>query len=86
MLKEELLEIKEVVGTPGRNNHDTTTPPCSETEKPPSKCQKRNTLLSMFSETLESSAIALISSSASEVHCFLGEPVVNYKDGNPFTW
>ena len=39
MLEEELLKIKEVVGNPGRKNYNaTTTPPCSETEEPPSEC------------------------------------------------
>ena len=62
MLEEELLKIEEVAG---RDNHDTATPPSEETEETPSKCQKKDTLLLMFSEILESStATAPMSSSA----------------------
>ena len=65
MLEEELLKIEEVAGTPGRDNHGTATPPSEETEETPSKCQKKDTLLLMFSEILESSiATAPMSSSA----------------------
>ena len=87
MLEEELLKIEEVAGTPGRNNHDTATSPSEETKEPPSKRQKKDTLLSMFSEILESStATTPMSSSAIEVDRYLSEPVINYKDGDPFTW
>ena len=54
MLKEELLKKEEVAGTPGRDNHDTATSPSEETEEPRSKHQKKDTLLLMFSEILES--------------------------------
>ena len=89
MLEEELLNIEEVAGTPGRDNHDTATSPNEEKEEPPfkSKHQKKDTLLSMFSENLESStATAPMSSSAIEVDGYLREPVINYKDGDPFIW
>ena len=89
MLEEELLNIEEVAGTPGRDNHDTATLPSKEKEEPPfkSKHQKKDTLLSMFSENLESStATAPMSSSAIEVDGYLREPVINYKDGDPFIW
>ena len=87
MLEEELLRIEEVAGTPGRDNHGTATPPSKEMEETPSKRQKKDTLLSMFTEILESSTATVpMSSSAIEVDCFLSEPVIDYKDGDPFTW
>ena len=87
MLEEGLLKIEEVAGTPGRDNHGTATPPSEETEDTPSRRQKKDTLLSMFTEILESyTATAPMSSSAIEVDRSLSEPVIDYKDGNPFTW
>ena len=87
MLEEELLKIEEAAGTPGRDNHDTATSPSEETKEPPSKRQKKDTLLSMFSEILESStATTPMFSSAIEVDRYLSEPVIDYKDGDPFTW
>ena len=87
MLKQELLKKEEVAGTHGRDNHDTATLPSEETEEPCSKRQKKDTLLLMFSEILESStATAPMSNSAIEVDRYLSEPVINYKDGDPFTW
>ena len=65
MLKEELLKIEEVAGTPWYSNLLS-----EETEEPPSKSkrQKKDTLLSMFSEILDSStATAPMSSCAIEV-------------------
>ena len=41
----------------------------------------------MFTDMLESStATAPMFSSAIEVGRFLSEPVIDYKDGDPFTW
>lgn len=61
--------------------------PSEETEEPRSKRQKKDTLLLMFSEILESSTTtAPMSCSAIEVNHYLSEPVVNCKDGDPFTW
>ena len=86
MLEEELLKIEEVAGTPGRDNHDTAISSSEETEEPPSKCRKKDIILSMFSEILESSITASMSSSAIEVDRYLSEAVIDCKDGDPFTW
>ena len=82
MLKEELLNIEEGTDTPGRDNHDTETSPSKEKEDLPfkSKRQKKDTLLLMFSEkTVEFNSHCTYAS-------YLREPVIGYKDGNPFIW
>ena len=52
---------------------------------PVPKRAKKDTLLTMYSEIIEDSG-ASSSSSADEVECFLSEPLVDYKVGNPFKW
>ena len=39
----------------------------------------------MYSEIIESSGVNA-SASIDEVECFLAEPLLDYKNGNPFKW
>ena len=58
----------------------------SRSPTPPSpKRAKKDTLLTMYPEIIENSG-ASASASVDEVECYLGEPFVDYKNGNPFKW
>ena len=52
---------------------------------PSLKCAKKNTLVTMYSEIIKRLG-ANVSGSIDEVECFLAEPLLDYKNGNPFKW
>ena len=57
----------------------------SRSSTPSPKRAKKDTLLTMYSEIIENSG-ASASVSLDEVECYLGEPLLDYKSGNPFKW
>jgi len=57
----------------------------SRSSTPSPKRAKKDTLLTVYSEIIDNSG-ASASVSLDEVECYLGEPLLDYKSGNPFKW
>ena len=88
MLEEEVQKIIDNDRShPSQSQESQRSSPSQSAVLPVPKRPKKDTLLTMLSEIIEDSGASDSNTSASdEVERFLGEPVVDYKLGNPFKW